>query len=292
MIDLLEEFSEKLQMKKYLFLQNDSFEIYDNVQKVQSNIDKELLTKKLVDVIDECHINNEIFYSISAAGNILGWVIVENPIFIYNTFSENVLIKKPDNKNHLNEIFNLYNDIFEQKIYVKKYFVEYNDDIYYGITENNQLLTFLKDSDIISGDINPIEFKFIQSRTLIYEDIYQKMGVYFLSDNDILHCTKIIFINDEYIGNFKVGQSSYWFKISDSNLEMNLVSFREKKSSTYLKLEHLFYSNSITNQDNNTKKIDEQIIQNRFSDYNEQIKHLKDENKLLKETLKLETDKS
>lgn len=285
MENLISEFNDKLNVKKHLFLQTGTYKIYRNIYKAETNIEKEILNDKLVDVMDTCKVNNENFYLISSQANELGWVIVENPLFICSTFPEKVVVMHPESRNIINEKLNLIDDVKVNVIYTKKYFIVYQEKIYIGIVKDDSLVSFLPASQISNGDVEPISFKFNHSRINLFEDIYKKINFQFIYNNDTFECDKILFLTEGPIGRFKNGKTRYWFNLSDTDINLENDIKIPEKSLNYFLLEHLFYSQSRENnspQKDKTISIEEKIVRNRFADYREQIETLREENKSLK----------
>ncbi|QQD85675.1 hypothetical protein [Jeotgalicoccus sp. ATCC 8456] len=276
MEDLIERYTDKLDIKKHLFLIEDTFEIYSNVQKAASKIQKSSLNSTLVEVVDQCRLNDEVLYLVSANGNELGWMTTEKPLFIFNTFNENVLVTDANTDNEINNILNLYSDINKEEIYIKNFFTIYEGHVYFGLTKEDQLITFLPDAQITNGDIKPVNFKFKQMRNNVFEDIYQKVSSHFISSDVSYECIKIIYFNNAYFGKFKIGRMSYWFNINDTDIDIDTVEYKPSFTSEELKLSHLFYT-VMKEESASPQKIDEKVIQNRFNEYNEKINELQDE---------------
>lgn len=289
MIDLINEFSNKLKIKKHLFLVNQYFNLYKNIYKEESSISKDILKNRLVEVIDDNKVNDEHFYLVAADGNKLGWVTLETPLFIYQTFPEKIVVKNKNTNNIVNEILNLYNSVEEDKIYTKKYFIEYAGNLYFGIVKDDKIIAFLQKDQISNGEISLRSFKFIRNEVSIYQDINLLSEYRFLNNGEKYYCDKLLQLQNEEIGSFKLGQTRYWFEISDSDIDLGDVDDFIERDMDYYLIEHLFYSQKTFDinqyQNESVMKIEEDIIKKRFADYRERINELLTENEKLKSEL-------
>lgn len=282
--DLISEFTDKLKIKRHLYLEQGSFELYKDVYKLESNIEKEIIENKLVEIIDSNKINNEDLYLISSSGNSLGWVTVKNPIFIYSTFPEKVIVKNTDKTNIINDKLNLFDSLDENVIYNRRYFIQYLDSIYIGITNDDSLISFLPTSQLSNGEIFPRTFNFKDSRVRLFEDIYKEIDFIFLNNYATFECDKVLELPQGAIGSFRNGRTRYWFNIDDTTINLNELKKLERTPEYFL-LEHLFYSKNYdkNNVENlNSSTIEEDIIKERFTDYRNRIEELVNENKKLK----------
>lgn len=294
MLDLVKEFSDKLNIKKYLFLLDDSFKIYKNIHKVKSNIPADNLIGKLVEVMDENKVNEEKFFLIASDGNQLGWITSKNPLFIYHTFSERVVVNDSNTNNSVNNMFSLYDTVEKDTIYVKRYFVDYEGVLYFGLVKDDKLITFLKEDQVTNGNVEPISFKFKNSEILLYQDILLISEFTFLNNGETFYCDKILTLKDYNIGSFKNGRTRYWFKLEETDLELDTITNKNNRNKEYYLLEHLFYTQNkeknVKDSSIRQKNIEEEIIKQRFAEYNERIKELVQENKYLKTKLDSLTD--
>lgn len=288
MRELINEFSKKLKIKKYLFLVNQDFNLYKNVYKEESNISKEILRNRLVEVIAENKVNNEHFYLISADGNKLGWITIVTPLFLYQTFPEKIVVKNKSTNNIVNEILNLYDSVEEDKVYTKKYFIEYLGNIYFGIIKDDKIISFLQENQISNGEISLCGFKFTSSEVSIYHDVNLFSEYKLLNNEEEYYCDKILILKNKEIGSFKVGQTRYWFEISDTDINLEEVDYFIERDMDYYLLEHLFYSQKLLaiNQNESFMEIEEEIVKQRFADYRDRINELLTENERLKSKLK------
>lgn len=290
MRDLINEFSKKLKIKKYLYLTNEDFNLYRNVHKEESNINKDILINKLVEVIDNNIVNDEHFYLIAASGNKIGWITLTKPLFIYQTFPEKIVVRDRNIKNVINEVLGLYDSVEKDKIYTKQYFIEHEGDLYFGIVKNDKIVSFLQEYQINNGEISLQGFKFIRNEVSLYQDINLLSEYKFLNNDESYYCDKIFQLQNKKIGSFKFGQTRYWFELSDSDINLEEIVCIKERDKEYYLLEHLFYSQKmLTSNQKQTEsimKIEEDIIKQRFADYRDRINELLIENEKLKFEIK------
>lgn len=289
MRDLINEFSKKLEIKKYLYVINQEFNLYSNVYKEESHINKEILVNKLVEVIDNNIINNEQFYLVSANGNKIGWITLKKPLFLYQTFPEKVIIRDKNTKNDINELLNLYDSVEESEIYTKQYFTEYKENLYFGIVKDDKIISFLQENQFNNGEVSQHSFKFINDEVSVYQDINFLLENKLLNNEVSYNCDIVLQLKHKNIGSFKVGQTNYWFDLNDSDIKLEDIVYTDRKDKEYYILEHLFYSQKIyaSNQKHTelNMRIEEDIIKQRFAEYRERINELLIENEKLKKKI-------
>src|SRR5699024_3412509 len=110
-----------------------------------------------------------------------------------------------------------------------------------------------------------------------------------LNNEDTYYCDKVLKLKNHSIGSFKNGRTRYWFKIDNTDIDLDVLTKTDNRNKEYYLMEHLFYTqqkeknHKALHTKNNT--IEEEIIKQRFADYNERINDLIKENRQLKAEL-------
>lgn len=279
MNDVISNLKNKLNVKYFIYLPEEKYRIYKSPLKLESDIPSGLLNNTLFEVIEENMVDNEQFYLISAQGNELGWVTVEAPILIMNTYPEKVLVKAGQSFSSLNELFKINYTFEKDKFYTKRYVVLHENEIYYGLTDKNELAGFVSSNQINDGKIQPEEFKFNTLKGKIYQDIFRNIESTFFSNDKQYICDILFEMDNRIFGSFKLGKKRYWFDINQTNIKYEQISYPKEKSREDIYLEHIFYTQTLEPKyiPNESGNIEKEIVNDLVNDYKMEVESLEKE---------------
>lgn len=287
MLKLINEFSNKLGIPKHLYITDESLVIYKNVKKEPSNISSEIINNKLVEIIEENTVNGERLFLISINGNLLGWVNMNNPIVIYNTFPQHVQVINQSTDNFINNLLELHEPLELEKMYTKKFFVELDGKTFFGICSEDKIISFVSKEQINDGEVIPLTFSFTNNEVTFYRDTNKNISHVFINDGNDFVLDFVLIIKSDALGSFKFGQSRFWFDLKDTNINLDQIIYKDNYSDEYHMLEHLLYTSNNMSKLNKflyeKKTLEEEIIFKRINNLIEKNNNLQIENKKLKE---------
>lgn len=287
MLKLINEFSNKLGIPKHLYITDESLVIYKNIKKEPSNISGEIINNKLVEIIEENTVNEERFFLISIDGNLLGWVNMNNPIVIYNTFPQHVQVINQSTDNFINNVLELHEPLELEKMYTKKFFVELDGKQFFGICSEDKIISFVSKEQINDGEVIPLTFSFTNKEVTFYRDTNKNISHIFINDGNDFVLDFVLIIKNDALGSFNFGQSRFWFDLKDTNINLDQIIYKDNYSDEYHMLEHLLYTSNNMSKFNKflyeKKTLEEEIIFKRINNLIEKNNDLQIENKKLKE---------
>lgn len=276
MTNLLKLMEQKISPKYLIYLKENDYKMFKNVEKEESSISTHLIDNKIFEVLEITKKNGEILYLIGVDNNELGWVAIDNPILILNSLSERVAVNEHDNNNELNDVLAIQNELKQGSMYTARYICNYNGTLYSGLENEDEFFGFYPLNILDFGNIEEIKFEFKNSMAKVYESEKLLKSQMIITDNQEYSTTK--FYSNLKIGEIKIGKNYFWFKLDDTTLDQNKVVAVSKEFDEYY-LEHLIQSIRIekglqVRGQVSTGGVNKEYVQS----LNERTKQLKDKN--------------
>lgn len=276
MTNILQKIEEKVSPKYLLYLKKNEYKLFKNVDKEASSLSTNLIDNKIFEVLETAYNNNEILYLIGVDDNELGWISVENPILILNSFSERVSVVENQENNELNKILGIENMLNISKMYTAKYFCNYKGTLYSGLENDYEFVGFYPLNTLDNGNVKEIKFGFNNSMVKVYESEDLMKSHMIVTENRQYNTMK--YYSNLKIGTVKIGKYNYWFRLEDTTIDRNKIINISKNFDEYY-LEHLIQSIKIEKSlqvrgQDSTVGINQEYLNN----LNERVKQLKSKN--------------
>lgn len=211
-----------IKVKKFLYLKENEFELYSNVNLEKANIPKKMLNNKLVEVLAVNEIDSMKLFQISSNHFPLGWVKIKNAIEIYNNIDEEVAVEQQAFINPLNDYIGINTNTFKSEKLISRYFVEFEESFYEGIiNESNDFLGFVKSESISRFVDYNTQFKFKNDTYIkIYNDKNLMIPVKMISKQlQRQFVTNSINIDKNALS-FRIGKDEYYTKLSFTDIDL------------------------------------------------------------------------
>lgn len=276
MTNLLKLMEQKINPKYLIYLKENDYKLFKNVEKEESSISTHLIDNKIFEVLEITKKNEEILYLIGVDNNELGWVAIDNPILILNSFSEHVAVNELNNNSELNDVLGIQNELKQGSMYTARYICNYNGTLYSGLENEDEFFGFYPLNILDFGNIERINFEFKNSMAKVYESENLLKSQMIITDNQEYSTTK--YYSNIKLGTVKIGKNHFWFKLDDTTLDQNKVVAVSKEFDEYY-LEHLIQSIRIekglqVRGQVSTGGVNKEYVQS----LNERTKQLKDKN--------------
>lgn len=291
MEEIFDVLEKKLDTKFLLFLQKGEYKIYKNINKLDAGIPEELTDDKVLEVADYYKVDNEILYLVKADNQELGWVSLTNSIKILNCLEGSVTPNEELKENDLNSALGINSSLKTGQLYNAIYICRYKDDIYIGVEDNNEFIGFFPYNKLDFGIIEEVRFNFINVFSKVFKEYTLTTFNELMTKNQLFYAQRIY--TGLGIGVTKIGKDEYWFKIEQTNIDLNNIKEIRKSYSDFY-LEHLLKSiqidksiKSIKNQ--NDGKVSKEYVyklEKRVSQLNSKNKEQQSTNKELQKEIK------
>lgn len=281
MNDILNLIKEKVPVKYYVYLKADTFKTYISPVESTEKIPYYLLENKMFNIIDENEINGIKYYLINYLNENICWITVDNPLIVMNSLTQDGFVVD-NNDDRINEIFSLNPEFIINGLYKKKYILEHNEKLYYGLEYEGDFMGFLPVNNLDLGTTEKIYFNFRENVT-IWEDIYKLKQAHF--DSEILShkFATLKTFKAVHLSSFRYNSNTYWFDTIETDIKIESIKSSHTQNNVEIYLEHLLQS----------LKLESKRKLNTLSNLNSQKKlsYYEDRNEKLENRVKLLEDK-
>lgn len=239
MTNLLRLIEQKITPKYLIYLKENDYKLFKNVDKDEISISTNLIDNKIFEVLEITKNNEETLYLIGVDNNELGWVVIDNPILILNSFSERVAVNELHKNNELNDVLGIKSELKQGCLYSARYICNYNGTLYSGLENDNEFLGFYPLNILDFGNIEEIKIGFKNSMVKVYESEKLLKSQMIITDNQEYSTTK--YYSYLKLGTIKIGKKHFWYKQEDTTLDPHEVVADSKEFDEYY-LEHLIQS--------------------------------------------------
>lgn len=271
MNELVKILERKISPKYLIYLDNNNFKVYKDINKTPITISIKLLKKKLYEVIDTCVIDGETLYLVGADNIEIGWISIKNPLRILNSFNNLVSPIMTIEDSVLNEHLGIKTTLKKGRFYKSKYISLYNEKVYLGVENNDEFLGFFLLENLSLGEVEENEFIFNNPTEELFTD-YQTTNSKTVFVSNAKYST-LKYFKELNLGTVKVGKDVFWFKGEQTNIDPNIIESKDKDYDEYY-LEHLIQSIKLQEKINRTNN--KTIDQNYVNKMQEQVIELKE----------------